>query len=416
MKTRNMIRETITELTAEYKGDRTRILDVTLGDPTKYGAPFLPPRELTEAMVEAVRSNQHNGYVAAFGTEEARKAVAGYVNNPDYEKVFITAGCSSAIDIAFRSLAGPGEDVVMVPAPGFPLYETLCVTHGIKSRRYALNKDRDWEVDLEAIKTMRGEWGRGEEEVKCVVVTNPSNPCGSVYSRDHLLEILTTIRALFPSAVVLADEVYEEVVFGEGAAFFAMGSFHDDPDITNRIPPVVTVSSIAKGYCAPGWRVGWISARGPISPHFCRCVRNLSMTTMGATTLLQAVLPSVLVRGSHQETSLAAWKRGVGAQLAENAARFVEALEAVRALEVYSLPRGAMYCYFGLRTKNGAGGDLSSPVAFARRLLEEEGVLVLPGTCFGSDAPSFRASIAVPLEVLMRVAEGLRRFCERWFS
>ena len=123
LESRNLIRETIYELNLVSPPTSKRV-DLSLGDPTKFGGVFSIAEPLKKAMIDTVNSSCADGYAFALGMEKARKAIASRYESVDFNDVAITSGCSSALDITFRSLVGFG-DSVLVPAPGFPLYETL---------------------------------------------------------------------------------------------------------------------------------------------------------------------------------------------------------------------------------------------------------------------------------------------------
>lgn len=175
LRVRNKIRETIIELTAKESLAKDRkLLDLSLGDPTKYGGifkqsiwikkkthltlfkqqtkePFLPPKILVDNLVSVITSNNHHGYTIAVGTNASREAVARYHNIKNFQNVFLTSGCSAALDMTFRSIIEKQSDVILLPTPGFPLYETLCTCHGIEYVRYPLDVNRDWEIDVSAL-------------------------------------------------------------------------------------------------------------------------------------------------------------------------------------------------------------------------------------------------------------------------
>jgi histidinol-phosphate/aromatic aminotransferase/cobyric acid decarboxylase-like protein len=99
------------------------------------------------------------------------------------QDVVIASGCSGALDLAITVLLNPG-DTMLVPKPAFPLYQTLAESKGVKVKHYNLLPDKSWELDLAHLESII------DETTKVLLVNNPSNPCGSVYSKQHLLDIL----------------------------------------------------------------------------------------------------------------------------------------------------------------------------------------------------------------------------------
>jgi len=216
------------------------------GDPTGCAC-FRPPPEAEDAIVDALRSGEHNGYSPTVGVLSARRAIAEYLSrdlpyqlSPD--DIYLTAGCCQAIDVMISVLAQPGSNILL-PKPGFPLYESRTMFSNLEARHFNLIPDRGWEADLESVEAL------ADENTVAMVIVNPSNPCGSVYSRDHLAKIAETARKL--GIIIIADEVYDHLAFGN-KPFIPMGIFAD-------MVPVITVGSISKRWLVPGWRLGWIA-------------------------------------------------------------------------------------------------------------------------------------------------------------
>ncbi|XP_046856552.1 tyrosine aminotransferase-like [Xenia sp. Carnegie-2017] len=98
------------------------------------------------------------------------------------QDVVLASGCSGAIEIALNALVDHGDNI-LIPRPGFSLYKCICGSRGIETRSYKLFPENGWEVDLDDMASLI------DERTKIIVVVNPSNPCGSVYKREHLEEI-----------------------------------------------------------------------------------------------------------------------------------------------------------------------------------------------------------------------------------
>eukprot|EP00644_Phytophthora_capsici_P002170 jgi/Phyca11/547958/estExt2_Genewise1Plus.C_PHYCAscaffold_270134 len=162
------------------------LIPLSLGGPTVFGNLHCP-EVLVEAVVRNTRSMKHNRYIHSAGSEEAHAAVAKRYSSskapltPD--DILITSGCSGAIDIALRGLLNPGDNILHLK-PGFPFYQTLCAQNEFESRFYNLMPECNWEAELEHMQFL------ANEKTKAILVNNPSNPCGSVYSKPHLEEIL----------------------------------------------------------------------------------------------------------------------------------------------------------------------------------------------------------------------------------
>jgi tyrosine aminotransferase len=404
---------------------------------------------INEAVVEAVRSGRANGYPPAVGTEAAREAVAqaanevlseaarlssrffarrsrrssspdGYVNGAGetacglpsepaahYEKrdVILTSGASHALDLCFSALLDPGDNVLL-PSLSFPLYETICAYLGAQVRRYPLDPDHDWHiVGLEA----GGATDQlVDERTVCIVINNPMNPCGSVYERKHLKEIVAFAER--HHLVILADEIYSGMVFERlpGDRSGLVGPL-DAPPIASLATkvPVLTVDGLAKRFLVPGWRMGWILIHDP-SPdeQFAvvrRALEGLSMKILGPNSLIQAALPIILTKVNRQ------WHESVRTTLARQARFAYEQLAHIPALHIPSRPWGAMYILAEVRQGGMTG------LEFVQRLMAEESVLVLPGECFGAPPGYFRITFCAPLDKLSEAFGRIANFCHRHF-
>lgn len=138
--------------------------------------------------------------------------------------MILASGCSHAIDLSICVLAEHGQNI-LIPRPGFPLYKTLTSVYGVEYKQYNLVAEQDWAIDLEHLESLI------DERTAAIVINNPSNPCGSVFSREHLLQILEIAeRHRLP---IIADEIYEKFVFApehyEGNASRTSQSIKSNP-------------------------------------------------------------------------------------------------------------------------------------------------------------------------------------------
>ncbi|KAG7281521.1 hypothetical protein CRUP_007555 [Coryphaenoides rupestris] len=158
------------------------MISLSIGDPTVFGN--LPPDDsVLQALKEAVDSKRFNGYAPSVGYQKSREAVANFYTSPlaplEAKDVVLTSGCSQAIELCIRVLSNAGDNI-LIPCPGFSLYKTVAAALGINIKLYNLLPEKSWEVDLEHLESLI------DEKTSCLVLTNPSNPCGSVYNKEHL--------------------------------------------------------------------------------------------------------------------------------------------------------------------------------------------------------------------------------------
>lgn len=154
------------------------------------------------------------------------------------------------MELALTALLDPGT-TILVPQPGFPLYQAIAESHGVSLLRYHLDPECRWQVDLENLEQLLSQYPEGD--IRGMIVNNPSNPTGGVFSKSHLSKIVEFCeRHRLP---IVADEIYGNLVFGENV-------FHPLARVAaekGRNVPVITASGLAKQFLLPGWRIGWIT-------------------------------------------------------------------------------------------------------------------------------------------------------------
>lgn len=311
----------------------------------------------------------------------------------------IGCGCSGALELALTALLDEGS-TILVPSPGFPLYQVIAESHGAKVKSYRLDPKKNWECDLEDMASLV------DESVRAIVITNPSNPCGSVFGEKHL-EDICNMAARYHLPIV-SDEVYGGIVFGDC-------EFHPLASISAKlgnIVPIITASGLAKQFLCPGWRVGWLI----IQDNECGALSNVKMgikrlaqISLGASHLAQGVIPAVLNPPTADiAREIGEWKMNLNDKLSRQSRFLCDKLMSCHGLDVVR-PEGAMYAmvevspaYFGTEIRND--------IDFTKLLLEEENVFALPGSAFG--APNFfRIVYCSPIDVINEASDRIERFC-----
>ena len=256
-----------------------------LGDPTVFGN-FPMSNESVKAIKDAL-DRDNFAYTVSAGMKSARQAVAEYINknnnnknndNVSSDDVILTSGCSTALEICFRALANPGENI-LVPRPAWN-YTTWMCGSGINVQFYNLDPSRDWEIDLKHFESLIN------ESTKAILINNPGNPCGNVFSKAHILEILKIAeRHKLP---IIADEVYEFFVF-PGVKFHSISSLS-----TNV--PVLTCSGLTKRFLMPGIRMGWIvmNDRNNLFDDIRLGLANIAGRNFWPNSTVQLALPEII--------------------------------------------------------------------------------------------------------------------------
>ena len=245
LSTRNPIRAIVDSLKVVPNPNK-EFISLALGDPTVFGN-FKLDSYCVDAVVHQLHSFKSNGYPPSIGTEVARSALANAYSKPraplTSKDIIITSGCSDALNLCIGVLGNPGQNILL-PSPGFSLYETLASSKGMECRVYRLKPEKSWEIDIDHLSSLV------DSKTAAILINNPSNPCGSVYSKEHLLEILSVADKFH--LPIISDEIYADMAF-KGFEFIPLAT------LTESIPiPILTTGGLAKRWLVPGWRVGWI--------------------------------------------------------------------------------------------------------------------------------------------------------------
>ena len=369
-RTENKIRAIVERVLAGKK-DRSQLLDLSLGDPTAFGLASCPA-VVAEAVADAVRDRSRDGYAGAAGAAAAREAIAAASTPPAAAAdVFVASGASGALELALGALVGEGDNI-LVPAPGFPLYETLAGSMGCAARHYRLDASAGWEPDAASIAALV------DGKTRAIIVNSPSNPCGSLHSEASLRAIAEVAAAR--GLPVVSDEIYKDLVApSEGAA----AGHVPFAQVAEGLCPVLAVDGLAKTFALPGWRVGWVVLHDSVGAlaRVRTGLERLATLTLGASTLCQAAVPVALSRDPAVAAAVDAHKRAFVRALAANATTVAEALDRAPGLSC-APPRAAMYVLVRLAAPLPVA--LRDGATFAAKLLDEEGVFVLPGACFAA--------------------------------
>nr|AGU68014.1 tyrosine transaminase [Strigomonas galati] len=389
-------------------------IKLSMGDPTLDG--YLPPsEESVQAVLEATKSHKHNGYVGVVGTPEARESVAQYWRehfvtsdaaraNVKASNVVFSSGGSHAIAMAVSAVCNAGDNIV-VPAPGFPTYDTAANTYQAEIRRYHLDPHHGWEANLEEVEKLI------DERTKLVIMTNPSNPCGSNFSRQHVTDMVKLCERLH--VPMLADEIYAGIVFQY--AENPNKEFVSVADIESDCPRLI-LGGTAKLHTVPGWRVAWLMLVDPanVAQGYYKGLEAQATLVLGPNTLVQAALPGALQRTPKSHFDLIVSRMEGGAMvifraIKERAVRTTDGAP----LLIPTMPQGAMYVMVEMVMENFDPAAFKDDVEFYLKLNEEENVLVIPGSAFHMKN-YFRLVTTRPPVILEEAIDRIVSFCQRY--
>ncbi|KAE9620636.1 hypothetical protein Lal_00018987 [Lupinus albus] len=346
------------------KEDKRPVVRLCRADPTDF---FKTTDDASHAVAASVQSFNFNSYSPSGGLPDARRAVADYVSSDlpyklSPENIFLTSGCTEAINITLTVLARSGANILL-PRPGYPQYQSRAAFCRLEVRYFDLLPEKGWEVDLDSIVSL------ADENTVAMVLINPSNPCGNVFSYQHLQKVAETARKL--GIFVISDEVYGHITFGS-KPFVAMGVFA-------TIVPVITLGSLSKRWVAPGWRLGWIGTCDPNGflhdTEIVTNIKNYLDISCSAATIVQAALPQIL-----EKTTDDYYSKNLNI-LRETANTFYERCKDIPCLTCPNKPEGTMMVMVKINFSQLE--DITDDVDFCTKLAKEESVILLPGVTVG---------------------------------
>eukprot|EP00484_Ammonia_sp_Unknown_P019108 CAMPEP_0197031618 /NCGR_PEP_ID=MMETSP1384-20130603/10572_1 /TAXON_ID=29189 /ORGANISM="Ammonia sp." /LENGTH=546 /DNA_ID=CAMNT_0042461175 /DNA_START=45 /DNA_END=1685 /DNA_ORIENTATION=+ len=397
MQTRNKIFEVIDQLDMSLLPSDKEFINISIGDPTKY--PNLSPStSVIKAVQSKLLSQQSNGYTVSYGLEAARVAISKKFSYPHIkcseEDVLLTIGASDAINMSLCALLNEGDNF-LAPCPGYPFYDTVASRYNFQIKKYNLDADNEWQVDIAHLKSLI------DKRTKAILVNNPSNPCGSVLNEQSLMRILKVAEDY--SIPIISDDVYSEMVYDSNLA--NRNKAYSLAALSRKVP-ILTVNGLSKQYLVPGWRVGWIVIHDPIGA-FVKvrtALQKLSTVLLGPNTLIQSSIPSILFETPDKYYDELNEKLSRQSALLYNALNDIEALKPIKG-------RGAIFLMVKIEVNKLHG--IKNDIDFANKLLREQGVLVLPGTIFGI-ANYFRAVICPPPHIIAEIGKRMKEFCEKY--
>ncbi|MEX3517976.1 pyridoxal phosphate-dependent aminotransferase [Corynebacterium camporealensis] len=227
--------------------DGHAILKLNTGNPAVFG--FDAPDVIMRDMIAALPTSQ--GYSTSKGIIPARRAIVTRYELEDFphfdvDDVYLGNGVSELITMVTQALLNDGDEV-LIPAPDYPLWTAATSLAGGTAVHYLCDEEDDWNPSIEDIRS------KVTDRTKAIVVINPNNPTGAVYSREVLQEIVDVARE--NNLIILADEIYDRILY-DGAQHTSIASLA--PDILT-----LTFNGLSKSYRVAGYRAGWMVITGP---------------------------------------------------------------------------------------------------------------------------------------------------------
>jgi len=389
------IRGTLARRALELERQGYEIVSLNIGNPGLFG--FRTPETMRLAMIENLAASE--AYCNQKGIFPAREAVVMQqqdrgVLDASAEHVFMGNGVSELIDLTLRALLNPGDEV-LIPSPDYPLWTAATILNGGRAVYYPCSEANGFNPDVDTLASLV------TPRTRAIVVINPNNPTGAVYDRT----VLTGMAELAArhGLVMMSDEIYDQMLYDD-AEFVPMATLCRDT-------LCATFSGLSKVYRACGYRVGWVSFSGALE----RSERYLTSLDLLAALRLCSNVPGQWA----VQTALGGFQSiqklcAPGGRLYESRKAVIDAVSRSRFLNLVA-PRGSMYAFIGVDLKKIPAFD---DEAFALELLEQQHVLVAPGSSFNTGYRDHFRITTLPDEnqlkgVFARVETVLEQMSER---
>lgn len=374
----------VRELVAEGKD----IVKLTAGEPD-----FPTPLHAKWAVMQAMDRDEAR-YTPINGRLDMREAAQlkfKRENDLDYgvDEICVGSGAKQVLFNVLMATVSAGDEVI-IPSPYWASYPDMVLLAGGTPVFVDCPQNRGFRMsaeDFEAAITPKTKW---------LMICQPSNPAGVVYSHDEL-KAIADVAMRHPHVHVLTDDVYEHLIF-DGRQFHTIAAV--EPALKDR---TVTVNSVSKAYSMTGWRVGY--AGGP-KDIIANAAKMQSQSTSGSSAMGQAAAIAALTGPQEfmQERTADLQRRRDILHAALNKADGLYC----------DVPEGAMYCYCSCAGTIGKvapdGRVIRNDTDFTMYLLDSVGVAVVQGAAYGL-SPYFRASFVAPTEDLIRGGERIQQAC-----
>ncbi|MEA1953814.1 MAG: pyridoxal phosphate-dependent aminotransferase, partial [Campylobacterota bacterium] len=363
----------ITMLAQDLKKSGKDVLSFSAGEPD-----FGTPRRIKDEAIKAIEEG-FTQYTAVPGIVEVREAVASKLkrdNNLDYDAsdIIVSNGAKHSLFNLFQAVINP-DDEVIIPAPYWVTYPELVKYASGLPVIIETDEINGFKITPEQLKAAI------TPKTKMIILTTPSNPTGSIYSKANLEGLAEVLKGT--NIIVASDEMYEKLVYG--VEFVATASISDD-----MFQRTVTINGLSKSVAMTGWRFGYLASPNKELISVMNKLQSQSTSNINSITQ-KAAIPAL---NGEVDDKIEMMRKAFEGR-AEEAAGLINEIDGLSVLK----PQGAFYLFVNIK-------DISNDsIEFCKELLQETGVAVVPGIGFGSEG-YFRFSFATDMTT---IREGIRR-------
>ncbi|MBH0018944.1 pyridoxal phosphate-dependent aminotransferase [Pseudoalteromonas sp. SWXJ133] len=350
-----------------------KVLKLNIGNPAAFG--FDMPEDMHRDIIRNLYSAQ--GYCDSKGLYSARVAIYQHyqqrgLHNLDVDNIYIGNGVSELIQMITQALLNNGDEV-LIPAPDYPLWTASVTLSGGNPVHYLCDEEQDWFPDIADIKS------KITSKTKALVLINPNNPTGAVYSDDLLMQLIDIARE--HKLLLLSDEIYEKILY-DGITHTSIGSLCDDV-------PIITFNGLAKTYRAAGLRMGWmvLSGRTSVMDDLRKGLEILSSMRLCANVPAQYAIQQAL--GGVQSIDSLINPGGRLYEQRDIAWRGLNDIEGISCKK----PKGALYAFAKVDT---ALFNIKDDEKMMYDLLKAEKILLVHGRAFNWPDPDHFRLVFLP--------------------
>lgn len=370
----------ITTLSRELKASGKDILSFSAGEPD-----FGTPQIIKDAAVKAMENNDTR-YTAVEGTPLCREAICNKLkrdNNLDYDpsEVIVSVGAKHSLFNIFQAGIEEGDEVI-IPAPYWVTYPEIVKYSGGTVVEIITNDTNEFKITPEQLQAAI------TKKSKMLVLTTPSNPTGSIYTKKELIALAEVLKDT--NITVLSDEMYEKIIY-DNLEFTAVASVSED--MYNR---TITINGLSKSVAMTGWRFGYLASK---DKDLVKAMKKLqSQSTSNINSITQAAAITALNGSAATDIETMRVEFEKRRDLAVKMINNIDDLSVIK-------PSGAFYLFVNIKEVS------NDSMKFSKELLEEVGVAIVPGVAFGLEG-YFRLSFATDESTIKEGINRIQKFVE----
>jgi len=386
------IRGPVLELAQRMEEEGHKIIKLNIGNVGVFG--FDPPEEIQLDMIRNL--SNASAYSDSKGIFAARKAIMQYcqekgIQGVALDDVYTGNGVSELIVLSMNALLNDGDEV-LVPMPDYPLWTAAVSLSSGTPVHYLCDESKDWAPDLNDLRK------KITPRTKAIVVINPNNPTGAIYSKEVLLELIQIARE--HGLILFADEIYDKMLY-DGEKHISLASLSTDV-------VTITFNGLSKNYRSCGYRAGWMIVSGDkeMVRDYIEGLNMLASMRLCANVPGQYAIQTAL--GGYQSIDDLVGEGGRLAKQRDLAWKLITDIPGVSCVK----PKSALYLFPKLDPEIY---PIEDDQQFVADLLKEEKVLLVQGSGFNWAKPDHFRVVFLPHEDVLKEAIGrLARFLERY--